>query len=357
MAGDPAIRLASRALDVRERPIAVLLLPRTLEQFILREQAEDLLRAEGVVAVEPARVPYGAFGRLPLSIADTLAIAQARRLKLPGDPRAFVIFHPLQWPLARALLARHPDAELWYGRWDRYERAYDASPRLRARLDVLHEEAATRAKLVFVASQALAEIERSAGREAQLVGLAAGGFPAPDPERSVIAVSLGHLGHRVDWALLRAVAEGMPELVALLVGDVHPDELRDDADFAACRELDNVLFLGRRGDAEAARLILCADCGIVPFKKEPFNDAGLPYRILKAARLGRRSITPVLRGVQTWERAVVRADGAEGWIGARRAEAGRRCAPDLELRAWALEQTAERVNEPLWARLAALGVV
>jgi len=47
-----------------ERPIAVLLLPRTLEQFILREQAEDLLRSDAVVAVEPARMPYGAFGRL-----------------------------------------------------------------------------------------------------------------------------------------------------------------------------------------------------------------------------------------------------------------------------------------------------
>src|SRR3954463_516435 len=112
MAGDPAIRLASRALDVRERPIAVLLLPRTLEQFILREQAEDLLRAPGVVAIEPARVPYGAFGRLPMGVADVLAVTQARRMHLPGRPRVVVIFHPLQWPLAEAVLARYPDAEL-----------------------------------------------------------------------------------------------------------------------------------------------------------------------------------------------------------------------------------------------------
>src|SRR3989442_11702388 len=102
------------------RPIAVLLLPRSLERFILRDQAEDLLRAPGVVAVEPARVPYGAFGRLPVALAEALAGAQAGRMSLPGTPRAIVIFHPLQWPLARALLARHPDAELWYGRWDRY---------------------------------------------------------------------------------------------------------------------------------------------------------------------------------------------------------------------------------------------
>ena len=309
-----------------------------------------------MIAVEPARVRYGAFGRLPLGLAEALAAAQARRMSLPGRPRALVIFHPLQWPLARALLARYPEAELWYGRWDRYEHAYDASPRLRERLALLHAEAAERAALVFVASDALAQLEREAGREAQLLGLAAGTFPAPDPERAVIAIALGHLGHRVDWSLLRAVAERMPELVALLVGETHPDELRDDPDFAACLELDNLLFLGRRDDAEAARLILCADCGIVPFKIEPFNDAGLPYRILKTARLGRRSITPPLAGVLTWEQAVVRADGPDAWVQALRAEAGRRTVPDAGLREWALTQTAERVNLPLWQRLAALGV-
>src|SRR3954465_7802074 len=117
MAGDPAIRLASRALDVRERPIAVLLLPRTLEQFILREQAEDLLEASGVVAVEPPSIPYGALGRLPVGVADAIGGNQARRLKLPGRAKVVVMFHPLQWPLARGLLAKTPDSELWYGRW------------------------------------------------------------------------------------------------------------------------------------------------------------------------------------------------------------------------------------------------
>src|SRR6059036_2254356 len=112
-------RLRCQALRVEDRPIAALLLPRTLEGFILREQAEDLLRAPGVVAVEPARVPYGAFGRLPGWLADGLAIRQARRLlrRLPGDPRAIVIFHPFQYPLARALLAARPECELWYSLW------------------------------------------------------------------------------------------------------------------------------------------------------------------------------------------------------------------------------------------------
>ena len=61
-------------------PIGVLLLPRELERFILREQAEDLLRAQHVVAVDPPRVPYGAIARLPESLGNGLASRQARRL-------------------------------------------------------------------------------------------------------------------------------------------------------------------------------------------------------------------------------------------------------------------------------------
>src|SRR3954470_18972864 len=158
-------------------PLCVLLLPRELEEFILRDQAEDLLTAPGVVAIEPARVPYGAYLRLPAAVADGLAATQARRLRLPGIPRVIVIFHPLQYPLARGLIAQHPDAELWYWRWDRYEVAYDASPRQRARLEELHMAATFRAERNIVVSNALGAIAREEGAEPLLVPLAADSFP------------------------------------------------------------------------------------------------------------------------------------------------------------------------------------
>ncbi len=337
---------------------ALLLLPRPLEGFILADQARDLLRADGVVAADPPRIPYGAVARLPEPIADRIARRTAARLlrALPGSMRAVAIFHPVQWPLARALLDARPNSELWYGRWDRYEVAYDASAAMRVRLALMHEQAAERSSLTFVVSGKLAELERDAGREAQLVGLAADSFPAPDPGAAVVAVSLGHLGWRTDWALLRAVAERMPELVALLVGEWHEDECAGDPDFAWCRAAPNLIWLGRRSDDEAARLILCADVGILPFRVEPFNDAALPYRILKYARLGRHTVSPELAGVRTWDRAVTTAADPDAFADALRAYAGARTRPDLELRAWALEQTAERVNAPLWERLRALGI-
>ncbi|MEA2257038.1 MAG: hypothetical protein QOG35_3083 [Solirubrobacteraceae bacterium] len=342
-------------------PICVLLLPAPLERFILRDQAEDLLRADGVIAADPPRMPYGAFGRMPLVLGDALAARQARRLvrslrRRVGEPRVVVIFHALQYQLGRAVVAQTPGAELWYWRWDRYERAYDANPRLRRRLEQLHEQAAQRAAVIVAVSDELVRLEGVAGRTATLVPLAADAFPAPQGG-DVVAISIGHLGWRTDWALLRAVSEGLGDrLVLLLAGEVHDDECRDDADFAFCRSAANLVFLGRVDDEAAARLVLTADVGIVPFKVEPFNDAGLPYRILKYARLGRRTVTPDLAGVRTWADAVTVADGAEAFADALLAHAGARSRPDEELRAWALAQTARTQDEPLWRRLGELGV-
>jgi hypothetical protein len=205
-------------------------------------------------------------------------------------------------------------------------------------------------------SDELVRLEQAAGRDAALVPMSADAFPAPEGG-GIVAVSLGHLGRRTDWALLRAVGERLgDDLVALMIGAVHADEAEGDADFAAVRAMPQFVWLGALDDAAAARLILCADVGIVPFRVEPFNDAALPYRIIKYARLGRATVTPALAGVRTWDRAVVVADDAAGFADALRSFAGARSRPDAELRAWALAQTAHAQNAPVWERLRALGI-
>jgi hypothetical protein len=134
MAEEEAARFAD------ERPLGVLLLPVELERFDLRDRAEDLLTAPGVVGVDPARLSYGRVARVSEALADGLATVQARRLRLPGFPRALIVFHPHEYPLARALRDLHPDAELWYG-----PAAEPAGERERA----LHERALERAALHF----------------------------------------------------------------------------------------------------------------------------------------------------------------------------------------------------------------
>jgi hypothetical protein len=120
-----------------EQQLLVLLLPERLERFHLEPQARELLRAPGAVAVDPARIPVG---RIPATVAAGLAVGQAKRMRLPGMPAAVAIFHPLQFYLAGALLARHPAAELWYGE----PAPEDVTPH-----EQLHTAAATRAALTF----------------------------------------------------------------------------------------------------------------------------------------------------------------------------------------------------------------
>jgi hypothetical protein len=109
--------LAERATMPDRRPLAVLLLPEPLEMLEWRERVEDLLLGPGVAAVDPARISYRSFAKLPDAVVSGLAAGQARRMGLPGTPRVVVLFHPLQYPLARAIIAQHPDVSLWYANW------------------------------------------------------------------------------------------------------------------------------------------------------------------------------------------------------------------------------------------------
>ena len=102
-----------RAADAGGPPLLLLLLPARLEEFELRERADELLAAPGAVAVEPARVSYGALGALPPALALSVARRQAKRMRLPGTPAAIAIFNEHQVPLAVALTLRHAGAELW----------------------------------------------------------------------------------------------------------------------------------------------------------------------------------------------------------------------------------------------------
>ncbi|MEA2212165.1 MAG: hypothetical protein QOF83_2113 [Solirubrobacteraceae bacterium] len=91
-----------------DEPLAVLVLPSRLERFALEAHARELLAIPRVVALEPSRVAT------PRFLREATALRQASRLRWPGTPRLLVLYHPAQYPLARALGARHEAAELWY---------------------------------------------------------------------------------------------------------------------------------------------------------------------------------------------------------------------------------------------------
>jgi hypothetical protein len=139
-----------------DQPLLVLLLPQRLEQFELEQPVRDLLQADGVVAVDPSRVPLA---RMLPSVAARAAMGQARRMRLPGTPHAVAVFHPFQFYLAGALLARHPRAELWYARPEAEEvgAAFDAELAERAALTMSAEQ------LLAIAPLRMAELGIATG--------------------------------------------------------------------------------------------------------------------------------------------------------------------------------------------------
>ena len=125
--------------------LAVLLLPGRLEGFAREDHARGLLSIPRVVALEPSRL------RPPGFLRDAIWQRQARRLRFPGRLRLLILYHPAQYPLARALRARYQDLELWYIPPERetMEAADEAHTRELVALDQIARERATR---VIVAS-------------------------------------------------------------------------------------------------------------------------------------------------------------------------------------------------------------
>jgi hypothetical protein len=125
-------------------PLAILLLPAQLEEFELADHARDLLQIPRVIALEPPR------WRTRRILRDVVPVRQAKRLRLPGDPRVLVLYHPGQYPLARALRNRYAQSELWYMRPDlgelRDELAYSREELLA--LDELACERAVEVRLI-----------------------------------------------------------------------------------------------------------------------------------------------------------------------------------------------------------------
>jgi len=201
-----------------------LLLPRSLDGFLQADHVRELLRTEDAVAIEPGRLPYGAILRAPPMLRPLLGrlLAARVRRKAGGKVDVVVAYHAVQWPVVGQLLASGRAQRAWYMRWDRYEAALDAGNRAELLAD-WHERLADASSLTFTVSERLAELERECGRQAICVGQPADSFPSeplhaslpgqPLDDGSLVAVSLGHLGRRTDWGLLRRVLELAPELV------------------------------------------------------------------------------------------------------------------------------------------------
>ena len=333
-----------------------------LERFILRDQAEDLLRAERrrrrrarARALRGARAAARAAARRRSPPRQARRVAAVRR----GDAARGRHLPPAPVPArARAAGRASPGCELWYGRWDRYERALDAGRAMRARLDELHEQAAARSALTFVASEELAAPgargrprgDARAARRRLLPGArrprAARRRRVARPPRAGVRTGRCCARSPSAWATGSSCCWSAPGTRTRCAATPTPPP--------AARTRPRVAGHAQRRGGRAPH----------PLRRR--RDRALQRRPVQRRRRcpTGSSSTPgsaAARSPAAGRRAHLgaRGDGRAGRRGLRRrarAHAGARARPDPELRAWALEQTARRQNAPLWERLRELGV-
>ena len=303
-------------------PICLLLLPAPLERFILRDQAEDLLRARGVVAVDPPRCPTAPSARLPAALGDGLAARQARRLvralrRRAGDAARRRHLPPAAVPAGARGHRRvgRRSASSGTGAGTATSAPTTPRPRCASASRSCTSHAAERASLTFVG------LRRARPPRAARPGATPRSCrcrPTPSRRRrggAVVAVSLGHLGRRTDWALLRAVAERArrrPRAAARRRAGTRTSAPTTPTSPPAGRSpTSSGSGAARRRGGGAAdprrrrRHRPVQGRGVQRRRRCPTGSSSTPA-------LGRRTVAPALAGVRTWARAVTVAQDAAG---------------------------------------------
>lgn len=84
---------------------------------------------------------------------------------------------------------------------------------------------------------------------------------------------IGHIDHRVDYKLLRQVAERHHDKIILLIGPVSSDQ------FESVCKLPNVLAIGKKTLEELPLYLKFIDCCIIPFVKNELTSCIYPLKL------------------------------------------------------------------------------
>ena len=118
--------------------------------------------------------------------------------------------------------------------------------------------------------------------------------PASDIHlRGRIAGFMGHIGERIDVALLEAVAASGVSL--LLVGPRHPRFNLKALDALLSRP--NVQWVGPRPFEELPGYLAAMDVGLVPYTHSAFNQASFPLKTLEYLAVGRPVVATALPAI------------------------------------------------------------
>jgi glycosyltransferase involved in cell wall biosynthesis len=294
-----------------------LRIPAVREGAMFRHRLARKLRSvrQGLVRVRPN------FAVLTALALPGAAGSFARRRVVPWQilraTGRLGIERPLVWvavPTAADALDGLPTTGLVYQRTDRFESFANVD---RVRIAALDRRLKRRADLTLFCSGVLYDEERSACRVAAFVDhgvdfevFAAAGdglLPEPADLASLPRPRAGFVGgieqHTFDPDLFRSVAQRLPHVHFLLVGDCTLP-----ADWCG---LPNVLMLGKRPYEQVAAYMAACDVLIMPWNRSPWIHACNPVKLKEYLAVGRPVVSTPFDELQRYAGLVRVASGDE----------------------------------------------
>ncbi|MGA2209265.1 MAG: glycosyltransferase [Acidimicrobiales bacterium] len=173
----------------------------------------------------------------------------------------------------------------------------------RSQMEAGERHLARRADLVMAANPRVAERWSKSGARTELIpfGCDPAAFAAvpelvraPDVRlEGPIAGFVGHIGERIDPAMMRAVADAGVSL--LLVGPKHPRF--DIGSLEGFFDRANVQWVGARRFEELPPYLAAMDVGLVPYNHSAFNEASFPLKTLEYLAAGVRVVATDLPAI------------------------------------------------------------
>jgi len=194
--------------------------------------------------------------------------------------RRLGIRRPLLWLFNPALwdeVGRWEERLAIYHLVDEYT-AYTSNPSLQASLAAEERQLMAKVDMVFVTSQKLLESKRALHSKVFLVpnGVDYETFASARSDgqlsrlpRPIIGY-VGALKVKIDFVLLRRIAEANPDATVLLVGPLDPGV--DAAEWDALVSRPNVHFAGTRPVADVPGVVAACDIGLLPYRRMPWTE-------------------------------------------------------------------------------------
>lgn len=251
------------------------------------------------------------------------AWAYANRLRaslnrLPGEQLIVYLSHPLHAFALDAFKSRILSCYDWTDDWPQFELIPLAD---RDEYRHISQQVPRQVDVLFAVSQNLYKRAKKLNPNAYWMPNATnlhnmnGSVPKPDPELNEISGPrlgyVGHIGDRIDFDLLRKIAEARRDWSIVMVGPVWSNRKEEVEELG---RLSNVHFVGARPYDSLRGIFDQFDACLIPHTVDELTASMDPIKLYDYLATGKPIVTTQVSGVERFGDAIYIADSHDGFI-------------------------------------------